>query len=129
MSPQENKELFRQFSERLWLQRDVSVFDDFIGDEYEDEEVPAPYVDNLKLFFTGYFKRRPDMRITRNFLLADEDYVVQHIQTRFTNTERRYGAAGVPMEMNEVNMFQFKDGKIIGRSGVGRSLPASPTES
>ena len=79
MTPAENKEIFRSFSERLWVAKDLSAFDDVWGDEYEDEEVPKPYVDTLKAFFGGYFKRRPDMVVTKNFLLAEEDYVVQHI--------------------------------------------------
>lgn len=124
MSPQENKEIFRKFSEKLWIEKDLSAFDGLFSDDYADGEVPSNPVETLKAFFDGYFKRRPDMTVTRNFLLADEDYVVQHIQARFTNRERRLGGQGVIMEMNEVNIFQFKDGKIIGRIGVGQSLPA-----
>jgi ketosteroid isomerase-like protein len=118
-----NKATVRAFTDAVWRGRDYATIGEFFSPDFADLEIPGDPVAGLQAFFTGYFGRRPDFEVLGSDLTAEEDRVVQYIRGRFTNTEEKVGPLG-PMNMNEINIFRLKDGKIVSRYGIGHSRAA-----
>ena len=123
MTIETNKAVVQAFTEAVWRNRDFDAIDRYFGEGYRDPEIPGSPREGLKRFFTSYFARRPDFRLTSETYIAEGDRVVQYITGEFTNSEERLGPTGAHMEMHEINIFTVKEGQIIGRTGIGRSMP------
>ncbi|MCS7001729.1 MAG: ester cyclase [Dehalococcoidia bacterium] len=123
MSIETNKAVIRRFTEEVWRGRNYSAIDEIFPDDYRDPEIPAPARENLKKFFQQYFASRPDFEVLGEDLTAEDDRVVQYIRGAFTNHDERRGPVGKRMLMHEINIFTIADGKIVGRFGIGRSVP------
>lgn len=124
MSTEATKAVITAFSDAVWRNRDLAAIDRFFSDRYEDPEIPGDPRDGLKQFFAAYFAARPDFRLTSEECIAEGERVVQYITGEFTNTIERLGPLGAKIEMQEINIFTVRDGKIVSRRGIGRSAPA-----
>jgi ketosteroid isomerase-like protein len=132
MNTEVNKATLRRFADAVWRNKDVSAIDDCFSDDYADEEIrrlaeiypgaPAGMTpkEGLKWFFRMYFGLRPDFEVTGESLIAEGDQVVQIIRGRFSG---EHEGKPSPMKMQEINVFTLRDGKIVGRFGIGNSRP------
>ncbi|GIW08278.1 MAG: hypothetical protein KatS3mg060_3083 [Dehalococcoidia bacterium] len=65
--------------------------------------------------------------MTTEEYIAEGDRVVQYITGEFTNRLERLGPLGAKMVMHEINIFTVHEGTIVGRIGIGRSIPVAAT--
>ncbi len=134
MSVEQNKATVRRFTEGVWIGRQYDVIDECFADDYQDPEIVhlprllgAPEGmtprEGLKFFFRKYFERRPTFEVLSEELTAEDDRVVQYIRGRFRNDDPKLAEPGAEMRMHEINIFRLRDGRIVGRTGIGTSRP------
>lgn len=132
MSIEQNKATVRRFTEGVWIGRQYDVIDECFAEDYQDPEIvhiPALLGgpegltprEGLKFFFRKYFERRPTFEVLSEQLTAEDDRVVQYIRGRFVNEEEKHGEVGAEFRMHEINIFTLRDGRIVGRMGIGTS--------
>ena len=117
MGTAENQQLVRDMFERAINQRDESVFDEFIDPSYVnyDMPMPEPGPSGLRALMGGFFTAFPDMRITVEQTVGEDDLV----STRgyFEGTHEG-DFMGVPATGNKVNIkymdiWRVADGKAV----------------
>lgn len=119
MGVEENKALVRRFYQEVWNRGNVDVTSEVFAEEYvrhdlrPTEALPGPAGQaKIAADFRAAF---PDLRMELDLILGDGDLVAARWTAEGTNTGPWGGrpATGKPARFSGVNIFWFRDGKVI----------------
>lgn len=109
---QKNKMLIARFYEEVWNKGNYDVADEVYADDYVRNDPrggnPPGGARGQKLIAQNFRESCPDCVMTVMRLLADGDFVVG--QWKITGTDQ---TSGQKVEFVGVNIFRFKDGKVV----------------
>ncbi|MDE0823541.1 MAG: ester cyclase [Dehalococcoidia bacterium] len=122
----ENRALFQEFVNGL-NNKDVSFVDRLVDPDFVDHD-PAPgqapglqgIKDLMQMFFTAF----PDLHVTVNRLVADEDTVAGAVTTEGTQDGDFMGIpkSGMKISITELHMMRIANGKMVEHWGVGDGM-------
>jgi len=106
MTIHENKELVRRYNEEIWNGHDLEKASEFLGDDLLEVSI-----EHVRQFLTAF----PDVHITIEELIAEEDKVVARLVAAATNTG---SFAGQPptrkkVEIRSIRIYRIADNKIV----------------
>lgn len=113
MSAEDNKALARRFVDAV-NNKDLSVFDEIIAEDYiQHNPQVAQGREGVKQFFTYFFSAFPDLQLTVEDILADEDRVVTRWTMRGTHQGEFFGipATGRQVAVTGMDIWRIADGK------------------
>ncbi|MGW8181155.1 MAG: ester cyclase [bacterium] len=107
MSIQENKELVRRYNEEIWNGHDLEKARDYLGGDLADESI-----EHVQQFLSAF----PDVYVTIEDLIAEEDKVVARLRASATNTGPFAGQppTGKEVQIHSIRIYQIAGGKIVG---------------
>jgi steroid delta-isomerase-like uncharacterized protein len=122
----ENRALFQEFVNGM-NNKDVSFVDRLVDLDFVDHD-PAPgqapglqgIKDLMQMFFTAF----PDLHVTVNRLVADEDTVAGAVTTEGTQDGDFMGIpkSGMKISITELHMMRIANGKMVEHWGVGDGM-------
>lgn len=117
MTIESNKQVIRDFYEEVFCGHNLSAIDCFMHDDYVQHNPDAAQGKiGFIEFHKGLFAAIPDVRSTINMMIAEGDLVF--VYSTYTGTHTGKGFLEFPATGNHVNfdvvdMFRFRDGKLI----------------
>lgn len=114
MSTEENKAIVRRMMEELWNDRNAEVLDEVVAENYDG--VLGPGRRAWKETAIAVFAAAPpDLHVTIEDLIAEEDKVVTRYTWSFTHTVPFFGAAptGKHISWTGINISRLEGGKIV----------------
>jgi len=127
---QQNKELVRMITERGFNDGDLTGISDFFSPDYR---VHAPGVPDLppgpKSFETAvtlWLDGFPDLRVTIEDLVGEDDRVYARFTTRGTHTGALFGVippTGRSVTVHEMSCHRIENGKVV-ESWIGDNVPS-----
>ena len=122
----ENRALFQEFVNGM-NKKDASFVDRLVDLDFVDHD-PAPgqapglqgIKDLMQMFFTAF----PDLHVTVNRLVADEDTVAGAVTTEGTQDGDFMGIpkSGMKISITELHMMRIANGKMVEHWGVGDGM-------
>src|SRR5215207_10314971 len=119
MSAPENKAVVRRFYEEVWDKGNVDVCDDVFAPDYIRHDLrpsePIPGPEGQKQIAADFRSAFPDLRVTVEILVAEDDYVVGRWTASGTHLGR-WGALEPTRRsatFSAINIFRFENGKVI----------------
>jgi steroid delta-isomerase-like uncharacterized protein len=122
----ENRALFQEFVNGM-NKKDASFVDRLVDPDFVDHD-PAPgqapglqgIKDLMQMFFTAF----PDLHVTVNRLVADEDTVAGAVTTEGTQDGDFMGIpkSGMKISITELHMMRIANGKMVEHWGVGDGM-------
>jgi steroid delta-isomerase-like uncharacterized protein len=122
----ENRALFQEFVNGM-NKKDASFVDRLVDPNFVDHD-PAPgqapglqgIKDLMQMFFTAF----PDLHVTVNRLVADEDTVAGAVTTEGTQDGDFMGIpkSGMKISITELHMMRIANGKMVEHWGVGDGM-------
>ena len=116
-----NKELALLANKEIWNRGNLDNLDEMFADDFVEHFLPF----GTQTFGLGNFRKNvmahraafPDWAETVNMVIAEGDYVVLLYTSTGTNTGNFSGnqPTGKSIKINEVTIFRFADGKIVGQ--------------
>ena len=122
-----NKKLIQEYYDEVINKADYTNIDKYLHDDFGGETSLGEVSAKEKHIQHFEIPRAvtPDMHITINRMIAEGNSVVIHITTTGTHTGiDAYGkpASGKKMSISGINIYDFKDGKIVKGTAVGDML-------
>ena len=123
---EENKAFFQQFIDGMNSQ-DLDFIDRLLAPDYIEHD-PEPGVEpgiaGIKQMIGMFYSAFPDLHVTINQLVAEEDIVVGHMTTEGTQTGEFMGipASGKKMSITEIHMVRIANGKAVEHWGLADAL-------
>ncbi len=129
MSTAENKLLIRRFIEEVVNTGNVDRLADFIAPDYidnYDKTGQSSGLDGMKAHILGVRQTYPDLHLTVEQQVAEEDWVATRITARGTHLGRWLGMepTGKAVEITGVNIDRVVDGRIVEHGGAANMLEA-----
>jgi len=118
MSTEENKKLVLRWKEEIWDKRNLNIIDDLCAPDYVGHIAGFPGPEQsreaLKQAFATYFAAF-DMHDTREFLIAEGDFVVIHdtYWVKHTGAFQGISPTGKETTLTGVDIYHIMDGKIV----------------
>jgi steroid delta-isomerase-like uncharacterized protein len=119
MNVEENEALVRRFYDEVWNKGNVEVASEVFAEDYvrhdlrPTQALPGP---EGQMRIAAEFRTAfPDLRMELDLILGEGDLVAARWTTRGTNTGP-WGArpaTGMPATFSGVNIFRFRDGKVV----------------
>jgi steroid delta-isomerase-like uncharacterized protein len=120
----ENKALAQRFYNEVMNSHNVAIAKSFISPDFIDHN-PSPGhtgkgLDDLTAQLNEMIRAIPDLRITADLMVAEEDTVVTYLTMTGTNTGPfgNIPPSRKPVKFNGVDIVRIKDGKATERWGV-----------
>ena len=124
----ENKALAGRFYNEVLNSHNRSEIKSFVTTDFIDHN-PSPGhtgkgLDDLTAQLNELLTALPDLRVTADLLVAEEDTVVAYLTMTGTNTGPfgNMPASNKPVKFNGIDIVQIKDGKATERWGVSDDL-------
>jgi steroid delta-isomerase-like uncharacterized protein len=119
VSTQENKATFRRYVEEGWAKGNVEVADEVFAEGYVahqpdgSEEKRGP--EDVKQFLRQYREAFPELQITLEDQIAEDDKVVTRWASRGTYRGEFRGIAptGNEVSLTGMGIFRFSEGKVV----------------
>jgi steroid delta-isomerase-like uncharacterized protein len=118
VSAAENKALVRRFYEEVWDKGNLDVCDELFAPNYVRHDLrptePVSGPEGQKRIAADFRSAFPDLRVSVDILVAEDDYVVG----RWTASGTHLGSwatlqpTGRRATFSAVNIFRFEDGKV-----------------
>jgi steroid delta-isomerase-like uncharacterized protein len=130
-TPEENKEIAREFGERAFNQKDLAYVEQMLSEDFvEHEEAPGitPDRDGALQFFEHIAKAVPDLNFEIHHLVASGDRVAIH--ATFRGTDEGGLMPGMPgtgkqFEMGVIDIVRVDDeGKFAEHWGISDVMSA-----
>jgi steroid delta-isomerase-like uncharacterized protein len=117
MATEENKALLRRFIE-IWNTGNVAAADEFANAGLVDHSLPPglpPGLAGFKLLVSGFRTAFPDLRITIDHLMAQEDKAAARVTFRGTQQGEFQGIppTGKSFSMGAIGILRFKNGEVV----------------
>ncbi len=118
MTTEQNKALVRRITDNLSRQNLDAVFAEFSPDFQDHDDPPPgipPGIEGTKLFLTMLFNAFPDLQITTEDLIAQDDRVVERLTIGGTHKGVFLGTppTGKRVTWGLINIYRIADGKIV----------------
>ncbi|MDQ3928978.1 MAG: ester cyclase [Chloroflexota bacterium] len=113
MSAEDNKALARRFVEAI-NNKDMSMFDEIIAEDYiQHNPQVAQGREGVKLFFAYFFSAFPDLHLTADDIVAQDDRVATRWTMRATHRGEFFGvpATGRRVVVTGMDLWRIADGK------------------
>ncbi|GAA1270049.1 hypothetical protein GCM10009665_68040 [Kitasatospora nipponensis] len=118
----DNRETVRAFIDALFTRGDLGAVDEYLAEDYLDHDPPIdsdPGREGMRkaaALFRGAF---PDWHSTADFLVAENDLVVEHFSATGTQLGEIFGApaTGRTVTLRGINVFRLRQGRIVERWG------------
>ena len=122
-----NKALYRTFVDKAFGERDLSVLDELISDQFVDHN-PVPGTEGnkagmrqgLEMFLQAF----PDMQSDVDFLVAEGDLVVGHHTSTGTHKGEFMGmpATGKHFQVDEIHIVRIVNGQAVEHWGLANDM-------
>ena len=119
MTPQQNKALIRRFYEEVWGRGNLDVVYEVFAADYTRHDLrpgnPLPGPDGQKKTAADFRAAFPDLQVTVDLLIAEDDMVVVRVTNEGTNTGPWGGTppTGKHARFSGVNIFRLENGKVV----------------
>lgn len=119
MSTEENKALIRRFYDQVWNRGNVDVADEIFAEDYVRHDLrpgnPNPGPEGQKKIARDFRAAFPDLQMSVDLMIAEDDMVVARWTTEGTNTGQwgNVPATGKHATFSGVNIFRIADGKVV----------------
>ncbi|WP_406192874.1 ester cyclase [Kitasatospora sp. NBC_01560] len=118
----ENREIVRAFIDALFTEGDLAAVDEYLAEDFLDHDPPVGSDSGREgmraaaALFRGAF---PDWHSTCDFLVAEDDMVVEHFSATGTQFGEIFGApaTGRTVTLRGINIFRIREGRIVERWG------------
>jgi len=117
MSLEDNKNVYRRFIETVFNQGKLDNLDEFLTPDYEIRDAPpgtAHGAEGIKQIVTMFRAGFPDLFVTLEELVAENDKVVARAMTRGTHKGAIFGIepTGRQIAMPGLTMVRIENGKL-----------------
>jgi steroid delta-isomerase-like uncharacterized protein len=114
---EQNKELIRRFYEELVNQRKVELTEELISFDFDDHAARGSGLENFKTLYAIMLRIFPDIQAKIEDLIEEGDRVAARVEFTATQagTFRGFPPANRRVSFSGMDMFRFKDGKIVER--------------
>lgn len=119
MGLEENKALVRRFCEEVWNKGNLDVMKEIFAPDYVRHDLrpgnPLAGPEGQKKIASDFRAAFPDLRMTIDLLVAEEDMVVVRWTTEGTNTGpwANVPPTGKHARFSGVNIFRISNGKVV----------------
>lgn len=122
MPAEENKAIIHQFYEEGVTKGNLGIFDEFMEADYVDHFFPPelpPGLEGLKLFVGALRTGFPDVQITVEDVIAEQDKAASRITIRGTQTGQFQGRppTGKQVTLEALDHWRFTGGKVVEHWG------------
>ena len=122
MSIEDNKTLVRDFIDALFTDGDLSATDTFLAPTFVNHDPPVgvtPDAEGMRMAGSMFRTAFPDWHSELHALIAEDDIVVERFTASGTQRGELMGVAptGKHIELQGINIFRVRDGKITERWG------------
>ncbi len=124
----ENKELIKSFYDEVMNSQNVKMIKSFCASDFIDHNPSPGYsgkgLDDLIAQLNEFHIAFPDLHVTPDFMVAEEDKVVAHVTMTGTNTGplANIPATNKPVKISGIDIVRIKEGKMAERWGVFEDL-------
>jgi len=109
-----NKKIVVEFYQKLFGDKDISVIDQYIAEDYiQHNPIAADGRLALKEIATKWLSNQPKIKVDFQKIAADGDLVFLHIKTK--------NFSGKALSL--IDIFRLKDGKIVEHWDVMQEVP------
>ena len=117
----ENKALVRRWFEEVWNKGRVAAIDEMFHPEGvahglgDTPDVKLHGPEGFKPFFHSFYNTFPDINVTIDHIISENDLVATHCTVRGTHTGNGIGveATHKPIHITGMGLCRIKDGKIF----------------
>jgi steroid delta-isomerase-like uncharacterized protein len=107
--------------------RDASKIDEFFAPGYVSHNTPPGWpggVEGVRRFLEMFDEALPDLTVTIDVLVADDDLVAARTTTRGTHRGPLLGIppSGRPVEVDGTDIVRIQDGRIVEHWGLTNSV-------
>ncbi|MGV9270881.1 ester cyclase [Kitasatospora sp. NPDC003701] len=118
----DNRETVRAFIDALFTKGDLTAVDEYLAEDFLNHDPPfgsdtgREGMRGAAALFRGAF---PDWHATPDFLVAENDMVVEHFSATGTQLGEILGApaTGRTVTLRGINIFRVREGRIVERWG------------
>lgn len=118
----DNREIVRAFIDALFTKGDLTAVDVYLAEDFLNHDPPVGSGTSREgmrragALFRGAF---PDWHSTTDFLVAENDMVVEHFSATGTQLGEIFGApaTGRTVTLRGINIFRLREGRIVERWG------------
>jgi predicted SnoaL-like aldol condensation-catalyzing enzyme len=109
-----NKKIVVEFYQKLFGDKDLSVIDQYITEDYiQHNPIAADGRQALKDVLSPWLANQPKTKIDFQKVVADSDLVILHIKSKSFSGK----------DLSLVDMFRLKNGKIVEHWDVMQEVP------
>ena len=114
-----NKAVALRWSQELWSKGHLAVADEIVAPDYVRHDPGAPFPaqgpEDVKRMVTMLRAMLPDLRITVDALIAEDDFVVSRYTATATDTVGYMGMppTGKTVRTPAIQIFRFSNGRIV----------------
>jgi len=114
---EQNKTLARRFYDEILNGRRMDFADEILSPEYVDHSAAGPGLENFKQYFSMITSVFPDIKVTVEDLLADDDKVAVRLTVHGTQlgSFRGFPPVGRQATWTGMDIIHISDGRIIER--------------
>ncbi|MEU9130370.1 ester cyclase [Kitasatospora sp. NPDC048540] len=117
-----NRETVRAFIDALFTKGDLTAVDTYLAEDFLNHDPPVGSDTTREgmraaaALFRGAF---PDWHAAPDFMVAEDDLVVEHFSASGTQRGEIFGApaTGRTVTLRGINIFRLRDGRIVERWG------------
>ena len=123
MSLEKNKAVVRSFFETL-NKKDLSLLDEFVHPDYIEHTMKLKGLEGVKQMMTKFFKGFPDLHVTIERIIAEDDMVWIKVKITGTHFGEYNGLTptGKKVTFSGVDIARLENGKIIEAESVNDFL-------
>lgn len=120
MSSEQHKHVFRTIIEETFNKGNFDVLDKFFAPDYSEHQFSLkPTIEGMKDDFAFLRRAFPDLHLTIEDMIANDDTVWGRMTARGTNLGPFMGLpTGRRIEITVMDVLRFKDGLVIAHWGV-----------
>lgn len=124
---EENKALVRHMEEEIFNKRNLAAVDDFISPQYvlhAASEGPSPGRDAIRDSIARYLAGFPDLRISIDQILAEDDKVVGVFTFTGAHDGELFGLppTGRRISVRQIAVYRIEEGKVVEEWEVSDQL-------
>lgn len=120
MSLEQNKASLRRFYEEVINARNIDLADELLSADFNDHAAKEPGIAEFKKLYKSMIDIFEGLHITIEDLIAEGDRVVAYVTTRAVQAGkfRGFPPSGKQVTFTGVDIFRFKNGKVVERWAV-----------
>ncbi|MEU9078276.1 ester cyclase [Kitasatospora sp. NPDC048538] len=118
----DNRETVRAFIDALFTKGDLTAIDKYLAEDFLNHDPPVdsdPSREGMRRAAVLFRSAFPDWHAMPDFLVAEDDLVVEHFSASGTQRGEIFGApaTGRTVTLRGINIFRLRDGRIVERWG------------